>query len=282
MEKYDEETLLAEIKKKNLTKDEISNIIKGLRQEQRSGRQETEIDFPDRRVRFIAFSDVHIGHKCYRPDVFRKMIADAKRQDIEFFVCGGDTIEGMSNREGHIYELTHIGASEQLDYFQKEFSLLTKPCIAIEAQDSHGGWFHNKSNMGLNIGEELARRCKKYRFIGYDEQDIRLTNGLKLRIRHPGSGTAYALSYKQQKYIEAISGGDKPQLLLTGHFHKSLYMFYRNVHSIDTGCLCSQTPFMRKIGTPAHVGYWIIDANMHRPATKGVERINISFVPFYD
>jgi len=91
-----------------------------------------------------------------------------------------------------------------------------------------------------------------------------------------------ALSYKGQKYIEAISGGKKPNILIQGHFHKSLYMFYRNIHFFDAGCLCDQTPFMKKTNTPAHVGYWIIDVNMYRRKGKGIERITSQFVPFYD
>ena len=47
-------------------------------------------------------------------------------------------------------------------------------------------------------------------------------------------------------------------------------------------CLQSQSPYMRKIGTPAHLGYWIIDANMHKDKAKGVERIKSEFVPFYE
>jgi len=136
--------------------------------------------------------------------------------------------------------------------------------------------------MGLNIGEELARRSKHYNFIGYDEQDIILDNGLKIRLRHPGGGTAYALSYKIQKYVESISGGQKPKMLFQGHFHKSIYVFYRNIHCFDSGCLCNQTPFMKKIGTPAHVGYWIVDVNMYRNKRDGVERVTSTFIPFYE
>ena len=58
-------------------------------------------------------------------------------------------------------------------------------------------------------------------------------------------------------------------------------MFYRGVHSVDSGTLCNQTPFMRKIGTPAHIGYWIVDVNM-RNSERGIERINFQFIPFYE
>ncbi len=278
----EEKKLLNLIKRKNLSPDEAGILIKGLKSGRRDKYGELKINFPDKRLRFGAFSDAHMGHKCYRGDALRKMVEDGKRQDIEFWINTGDTVEGMSGREGHIYELAHLGASEQLNFFEKEFALFDRPVYAIEAQDSHGGWFHSKGNAGLNIGEELERRSEHYHFLGYDEFDLILDNGLKIRLRHPGGGTAYALSYKAQKYISSISGGKKPHLLFTGHFHKALYMFYRNIHSIDAGCLCDQTPFMRKIGTPAHVGYWIVDVNMHKRKNAGIERVTVQFVPFFE
>jgi len=277
-----EEQLVAELRKRKLTAKEMGMVLKGLAGVNKKKYTPEKIDFPDRHIKFGAFSDAHIGHSCYRPDVLRKMILDGKKQGIEFWINSGDTLEGMSGREGHIYELDYIGASAQLNFFASEFQRFNKPIYSIEAQDSHGGWFKSKGNMGLNIGEELERRSYHYTFIGYDEQDLILDNGLKIRLRHPGGGSAYALSYKIQKYVEAISGGQKSHMLFQGHFHKAIYLFYRNIHCFDSACLCNQTPFMKKIGTPAHVGYWIIDVNMYRQKSKGVERVLSQFIPFYE
>jgi len=281
--KKSQRELIEELVLKKVKPNEIETVVKGLKSFNSWKKYlPVKIDFPDKHIKFGAFADSHMGHMDYRPDVLRKMIKDGKRQGIEFWVNAGDTIEGMSGREGHIYELTHLGASAQRDYFAQEFKLFRNTVYSIEAQNSHGGWFKSKGNVGLDIGEELERRSKHYNFIGYDEQDIVLDNGLKFRLQHPGSGTAYALSYKGQKYLESISGGKKPHVVFCGHYHKSFYMFYRNVHYISAGTLCNQTPFMRKVGTPAHVGYWIIDVNMHTKKCNGVERISTEFVPFYE
>lgn len=282
MGKKIEEQIVEELKKQKLNPKEVGVVLKNLKSINPLKYGKTRIDFPDRHVKFGVFSDAHMGHMCYRPDILEKMIKDGKRQGIEFYLNSGDTIEGMSGREGHIYELSHIGASAQLKYFSEQFEGFDKKVYSIEAQDSHGGWFKNKGNMGLDIGEELERRNEKYQFLGYDEQDIDLDNGCKIKLRHPGGGTAYAISYKMQKYIEAISGGKKPHLLFQGHFHKAQYMFYRNVHGYDSGTLCEQTPFMKKTNTPAHMGYWIVDVNMHRKKSNGVERVTHQFVPFYE
>jgi hypothetical protein len=228
-----EKEIYKEINKAKLSPHEIEKVLKNFKQINPQKYTTKKIDIPDRHIKFGVFSDAHMGHSCYRPDILRKLIKDGKKQKVEFWLNCGDTLEGMSGRDGHIYELNQIGASQQLNYFKDEFKHFDKDVFSIEAQNSHGGWFKSKGNMGLNIGEELDKRAKHYKFIGYDEQDIELDNGAKIRLRHPGGGTAYAISYKLQKYIEAISGGKKPHLLFNGHFHKALYMFYRNVHGFE-------------------------------------------------
>jgi len=240
-----------------------------------------EIDFPEKHVKFLMFGDMHIGHNNYRSDIKRIMKTDAKRQGCEFGINAGDTIEGYSGRPGHLYELSDIGYDKQMKRFEKEFKF-GMPIYSIEAQDSHSGWYHNKSNMGVDIGSELEKKAKDYKFIGYDEQDLTLDNGLKIRLRHPGGGSAYCIVYKLQKYIESIGGGDKPHILGQGHFHKASHIFYRNINGYDVGTLQNQSPFMKKKGSPAHVGYWILDVYMHKNKKKGIERVVSQFVPFYD
>ena len=281
-----EKELATIIKHKNLGKDELQNIINGFNKTNYQKYEPVKIDFPEDKVRFLVFGDCHMGHKEYRPDVMEKMILDAERSGCEFAVNCGDTIEGMSGRDGHIYELEKIGATEQINYFAEQFKKF-KPgfnIYSIEASQSHSGWYGSKANAGLDIGKTLEEKSKNYKFIGYDEQDLILDSGLKIRLKHPGGGTAYAISYHMQKYIESISGGQKPHLLFQGHFHKAEYMFYRNIHGYDVGTLMNQSIFMKKTNTPAHIGYWIVDVklNKNKDKDKMVERVTNTFVPFFE
>jgi hypothetical protein len=61
-------------------------------------------------------------------------------------------------------------------------------------------------------------------------------------------------SYKPQKIVESFSGGDKPAVLMIGHYHKLSYNHFRNVHCIQVGCTQDQTPFLRKKGIHVDVG----------------------------
>lgn len=271
------------LKDSGLTIEELKMVHKNLQAVNPQQYATKRIKFSGDKVKFGLFSDAHIGHKDYRPDVLSLAIEDFRKQDVDFIINDGDTLEGMSGREGHVYELSHIGYSNQMNYFSEQFQPFVDygfKVYSIEAQNSHSGWYNSKANQGVDIGAELAKNCKAYDFIGYDEQDLVLDNGLKIRLRHPGGGTAYAISYKMQKYVESIGGGDKPNILTQGHFHKSNYLFYRNIHNFDAGCLQNQSPFMKKKGTPAMLGYWIIQADWDK--SIGVDRIISQFRPFYD
>lgn len=267
------------LKKKNLTDDEVITIINKMGYSEPVTNNKKSLNYKSPRVKFLIASDLHMGHKNYRPDVLDHAIRNANRQKVDFWVMPGDILEGMSGREGHIYELAHVGATNQLEYGVEQLNQIKQPIYAITATDSHDGWFSSKNNMGFEVGPELERRVKNLEFLGYDEADLILDNGINIRLTHPGGGTAYAVSYKMQKYVNALSGGQKPDIIAQGHYHKAMYMFYRNIHCFESGCLENQSTFMKKIGTPAMVGYWIVDAWANE---KGVEKIKTEFVPFFE
>jgi hypothetical protein len=116
-------------------------------------------------------------------------------------------------------------------------------------------------------------------YLGQSSALIELTPNCTLELRHPLDGTAYAISYKTQKLIEAMSGGEKPNILAVGHYHKMEYIFYRNVHCFQTGCFQAQTPWMKGKQIAAFMGGWIVEVNVNDDGT--ITRIKQEYIPFY-
>ena len=58
--------------------------------------------------------------------------------------------------------------------------------------------------------------------------------------------SAYAESYTIQKIIESFQGGEKPGVLVCGHYHKMSYNLVRAVHAVQPGCTKDQDIFGRK------------------------------------
>ena len=154
----------------------------------------------------------------------------------------------------------------QLAYWAKNYPKRKGITTYYVAGDDHEGWY--AKDMGIDIGrraEQTAREMgrKDLRYLGYMESFIKLKhpNGKNsmLLVVHPGGGSAYAISYSPQKYAESLQGGEKPAVIIFGHWHKMNVMNYRNVWLIQGGTTQDQTPFMRKLKLEAHVGGMIVE-----------------------
>jgi DNA polymerase II small subunit/DNA polymerase delta subunit B len=76
-----------------------------------------------------------------------------------------------------------------------------------------------------------------------------------------------------------MTGGEKPSILINGHHHKAMYLFYRNVHAIECGTLEAQSGWMKGKRIAAHVGGWIIEIHVDEEGT--INRFKSEFIPFY-
>ena len=121
-------------------------------------------------------------------------------------------------------------------------------------------------------------------YLGHVEADIDLvTRGGKsiMKVQHPGGGSAYARSYTGQKQVEAFQGGEKPQILVQGHYHVNNYMMDRNVHVISLPGFQDQTVFARKKRLRMEVGGSILHIKQN-PDDGSVVRLHYELIPFFD
>ena len=98
-------------------------------------------------------------------------------------------------------------------------------------------------------------------YLGHMEHDVILkaeAGEARMRLIHAGGGAAYALSYAPQQIINSYSGGEKPTILLVGHYHKAEFNYWREVLTVQAGATQDQTPFLRKKRIQSHLGGWTI------------------------
>ena len=232
------------------------------------------ISFTGDRIRIGAFGDTHIGSKYTPKDRILQAINEFKKEGCDIVVHTGDVTEGMSGRPGHIYELDQLGYNAQRKEAIEILSNWTKPMYLIDG--NHDRWFI-KSNGALMV-KDIAEKLPDGHFLGHDEGDISLMGKAVLKLWHGEDGSSYAVSYRIQKVIESLSGGEKPSVMLFGHTHKSTYLFDRNVHCFSTGSMQSQSSWMRGKRIAAHTGFWIIDIYVN---DSGVSKVTSTFYPFY-
>jgi len=261
------------IETERLTEQEVITIIKGAGKKPVSAKT---INISRKKFKYMYFADAHIGHDKFKPDLWEFMVKLEKKYSPDFAVDIGDHLEGMSNRPGHIYELTHIGFQKQINYAAELYNELKSPIYGIDG--NHDGWYEKKANGGLVVGKELELRVKKYTHLGQMEGDL-VVNGIKIKLFHANDGTAYAHSYKLQKLIESFSGGEKPNIVKSGHYHKALEMFSRNVYGFECGTLMGQSRWMRGKKIQACMGFGFVTVYY---GSNGINRLEHEFVPYYE
>lgn len=152
--------------------------------------------------------------------------------------------------------------------------------------DDHEGWWQKE---GFNFGGYLHylaehQERKDLQYIGHVEADVELKSktgaSTIIKIQHPGGGSAYARSYTGQKQVEAFEGGEKPSILIQGHYHVSNYMNDRNIHVISLPGWQDQTIFARKKRLRMEIGGAM--TRFKRNHLDGsVTRFQIEFVRYF-
>lgn len=152
--------------------------------------------------------------------------------------------------------------------------------------DDHEGWWQKK---GFNFGGYLMYILEKndrqdLQYIGHVEADVELKhpNGTHtiIKVQHPGGGSSYSRSYTGQKQVEAFEGGEKPDILIQGHYHVSNHMNERNVVVISMPGFEDQTIFARKKRLRMEVGGAILWFKVS-PNDGSVTRCSVEFNRYF-
>ena len=230
----------------------------------------------NRIIRFGLMGDTQINSKYTQLTHLHHLYDIFAEEGITTVYHTGDIGDGEQMRKGHQYELYTQGVDDHADEIIRVYPRRE----GIRTKFITGN--HDASMVrlaGVDIGRLIVRDRDDMDYLGQDSAVIKLTDNCTFELRHPGDGTAYAISYKSQKMIEAMSGGEKPNLIGVGHYHKCEYLPYRNVHLFQTGCLQAQTPWMRSRGIAAIMGGWIVEIRLN--VDGGVERVRQDWFQFY-
>tara|TARA_R100000664_G_scaffold8968_1_gene14777 strand:- start:5390 stop:6391 length:1002 start_codon:yes stop_codon:yes gene_type:complete len=232
------------------------------------------IDFNGERTRIGVLGDIHFGSIHCDIDYLYKAYKEFEKEKVDFVCQVGDVCEGMSNRPGHIYELSHLGYTQQKNLAIDVLSKCPSPIYLIDG--NHDRWFI-KSN-GAYIVPDICEAIDHATFLGHDEGDISLGNACTIKLWHGEDGSSYAVSYRIQKVVESLTGGEKPNIMLFGHVHKSMYLYDRHIHCFSAGAIQKQTKWMRSKKLSSHTGFWIIDIYAN---DNGVSKATGTWYPFY-
>lgn len=237
---------------------------------------------------FGALGDTHLGSKWERLDVLNTLYKDYEEQGITEVYHTGNMVEG--DARFNKFDVKVYGIEAQTDYFLEHYPQIPGITTYYVTGDDHEGWWMQRE--GINYGKYLQNKAIECGrddlvFLGHVEADVIFEspdgnpqNHRHMRVMHPGGGSSYAFSYKPQKIVEAMTGGEKPHICLIGHYHKFDVSYPREVWTVQTGCVQDQSLFMRKRQLQAHVGGCKV--RMRQLEDGRLVSFAAEFTPFYD
>lgn len=236
-------------------------------------------------IRFGLVADTHLCCKESRLDVLHTQYDLFSKEGITTVLHAGNIVDGYVPRiNGGSVICT--GIDDQAQYVIDNYPARDGIITHFITGDDHEGWWQKE---GFNFGAYLSMLAKEQgradlNYIGHVEADVEIkhSNGTNtiLKVQHPGGGSSYARSYAGQKQVEAFQGGEKPAILVQGHYHVSNYSVDRNVHIIGMPGFQDQTIFARKKRLRMEIGGVLLEFKVD-PA-GAVTRCRVDFNLFFD
>ena len=223
-------------------------------------------------------SDTHLCDKACAVSELHDIYSRFDKAGVSAVLHAGDIVAGDDVYKGQYVDLTHYGYGDQLSYLIKSYPKMKNNIKTYLISGNHDLSFKVKN--GAHITSALADKRHDIVFCGdYDARvDI---GGIKIGMHHGDGGGSYALSYKLQKAIELIGGGQKPQIYILGHYHTAMYAMIRNVHCFLPGCFQRPNDFSVRKNLPNQISGWVIYLQVEDDDCNTIRKINMENICYY-
>lgn len=208
-------------------------------------------------LHFGLISDTHLSSKFERLDALEAMYDRFDREGIKLVFHCGDLTDGFGVYKGQEFELKHLGQEDQINHVIRNYPKRSG-ITTVVIGGNHDLKMYEKGGCDPLIQVTRARRDIAY--IGQYSARVKMGDMVTADMLHPTGSQAYALSYRSQRMINAMSPEDLPNMLFSGHYHCSFSMRYRGVDFVQVPCFKDPSPnFEKRLGLVSTIGGWIID-----------------------
>ncbi len=221
--------------------------------------------------------DTHLCDKACALDELHDFYHKCKESGVEHIVHAGDVTAGIRVYPGQEFDLIYHGFSEQLKHVIESYPQIDGITTHVIA-GNHDLSF--KQHAGASFVEEVSKKRNDIEWVGDYAANISI-NGISIRLHHGDGGVGYAASYRLQRNVEAFESGEKPQIYVLGHYHRTLAMFIRNVHSYMPGCWQRPTDFSIRKGLPNQICGYIAHVKTLNDNRNSIRSISSEIITYY-
>jgi len=220
-----------------------------------------------KRQKVAVIPDTPLGSKYCLREQLQEFVHYAYDQGVREILHPGDVLDGMY-RHG-VFEVSHVGLEEQTrDLFE---TLPKLPGLNYRGITGNHDFTFTEAN-GVEVGHFIENYFRKrgrddVHFYGNRGAFLKVC-GAVVHLWHPRSGVSYARSYALQKHVEKYSSGEKPNILLAGHWHVYCHVYERGVHAL--ACPTFQgggSAFSKSLGGAPAIGGMILSWDLTKHGT---------------
>lgn len=231
----------------------------------------------DKMYKFGIVGDTHLCSTHEKLNELHTFYEICRKSGVKNIFHAGDIIAGWGMYFGQETEVHTFGASAQAQYVIDNYPNI-KGIKTYFITGNHCLSWYKKS--GIDVGNLIANDRDDMVYIGQFQGDMML-NKIRIKVLHPDGAGAYAISYRGQKISEQIPSGKKPDILILGHFHTSVYFFYRNMHIFHAGSFEGQSSFLLRKGINPAIGGWICEVHIGKKKDR-VVALQACWIPFFE
>ena len=131
-------------------------------------------------------------------------------------------------------------------------------------------------NSLANIGEAIAAQRKDIKYLGHNFAKFPINDKTAISLIHPTDGTPQSLSLRLQQIIDR-NEHRVSDIILVGHYHKFVQLYYKGVYGFLVPSLERPTGFMQDNNLTSLVGGLVLTLKLdHEGYLKSVTTEYIS------
>jgi len=209
----------------------------------------------DKEIVIGIISDTHLGNKLCAIEELRRFYEIAENEWVKTILHWWDLTDWIDVYKWQVFELKEHSLEEQIEVIKKHYPKLKnwKTYYIL--------WNHDESwlkKVGINIANLISNLRKDLEYLWFYNWRI-ILNWFIIDLQHWWWSQAYAKSYKLQKYLENYNKWDDPDIFILWHYHDSLYLMYRWIHSFLPGAFLRENLLAKRYKLWNTIWWWIVN-----------------------
>lgn len=211
-------------------------------------------------------SDTHLCSDADRLDLCEKAYERFEEEGIKTVLHAGDVCDGHEVYRGHVQHVRCAGAQNQAKYVIENYPM-RKGIKTFFITGNHDNKIFEKQGVdmgslfvnGFDKDNKHFEGRKDMVYMGQYSRTLMLPNEVTAQVLHPHGGSAYAISYPQQKRAREMRADTRPNLQISGHFHVFSWIRQDYTEMLALDGMQDETEFFIRLGFGRNMGFSILE-----------------------